>query len=289
MSTDVVAIPEPRGYPIIGNIADIDPEFSNRSFLALSEKYGDIYRLRFPEGHLIIVSTVALVDDICDEDKFMKVPRSVLTEIRNGVHDGLFTAHITEPNWGIAHRILMPAFGPQGIRNMFPEMHDVASQLVMKWARQGPRHRIHLTDDFTRLALDTLALCSMGFRFNNFYSDAEHPFVCAMLEFLTESGRRTQRFPLPSIFYRKADEAYESNIKILRETAESVLRERIANGDGKRNDLLAAMLRGIDSQTGEKMSEDSIIDNLITFLIAGHETTSGTLSYAIVSEHASHS
>lgn len=278
-----VPIPGPPGYPLIGNIADIDPNYSLQSFIQLADQYGEIYRVRFPGSSLVVVSTFALVDELCDENRFKKVPDSVLSELRNGIHDGLFTAHLEEPNWGIAHRILMPAFGPNGICSMFGEMHDIASQLVLKWARQGPKTAIHITDDFTRLALDTLALCSMGFRFNNFYSEREHRFVHAMAEYLSESGRRSQRPPLPAFFYRKQNEAFESYIKVLRQTAEVVLNERIANKADERKDLLAAMLQGRDPQTGKRMSDSSIIDNLITFLIAGHETTSGTLSYAIVS------
>lgn len=38
------------------------------------------------------------------------------------------------------------------------EMHDVASQLVLKWARFGPDHDIDVSSDFTRLTLDTIAL-----------------------------------------------------------------------------------------------------------------------------------
>jgi cytochrome P450 len=45
---------------------------------------------------------------------------------------GLFTAHGDEANWALAHRILMPAFGPLSIRNMLPGMIDIASQLVAK-------------------------------------------------------------------------------------------------------------------------------------------------------------
>jgi len=58
--------------------------------------------------------------------------------VRHGVHDGLFTARISEPNWGIAHRVLVPAFGPMPIQNMFTEMHEIAVQLTLKWARHGP-------------------------------------------------------------------------------------------------------------------------------------------------------
>jgi cytochrome P450/NADPH-cytochrome P450 reductase len=41
---------------------------------------------------------------------------------------------------------------------MFDEMHDLASQLVVKWARFGPKETIDVSSDFTRLTLDTIAL-----------------------------------------------------------------------------------------------------------------------------------
>jgi cytochrome P450/NADPH-cytochrome P450 reductase len=200
--------------------------------------------------------------------------------IRTGVHDGLFTARgEEEENWGIAHRILMPAFGPLSIQGMFDDMHDVAGQLALKWARQGSQAPIMVTDDFTRLALDTLALCSMGYRFNSYYSPTLHPFIEAMGDFLTEAGTIGRRLPLPSIFYRAEDQKFNADIDILRSTAREVLEARKAATEDDRHDLLAAMLKGVDSKTGKKMTDESIMDNLITFLIAGHETTSGLLSF----------
>lgn len=183
-----------------------------------------------------------------------------------------------EVNWEIAHRVLMPAFGPLSIRGMFDEMHDIASQLALKWARYGPDESIMVTDDFTRLTLDTLALCSMGYRFNSYYSPVLHPFIEAMGDFLTEAGEKSRRLPLPAAFYRGRDQKFQADIAVLRDTALHVLEARKA-GKSDRNDLLDAMLRGIDSKTGLKMTDESIMDNLITFLIAGHETTSGLLSF----------
>ena len=167
------------------------------------------------------------------------------------------------------------------IRGMFEDMHDVATQLCMKWARYGPQHSIPVSDDFTRLALDTLALCSMGFRFNSYYTSEMHPFIAAMGGFLTESGRRSMR-PLPDLFYRSDDIKYNEDIELMQKTAEDVLRARkqqMSEGEVKRKDLLQAMLVGVDPKTGQHMTDQSIIDNLITFLIAGHETTSGMLSF----------
>ncbi|KXJ93884.1 bifunctional unspecific monooxygenase/NADPH--hemo protein reductase [Microdochium bolleyi] len=284
---EIVPIPEPPGYPIIGVLADIDREFPLGTWTALADKYGEIYRAKIGPRSVVFCSSFALVDELCDEKRFVKIPMSALQQVRNGVNDGLFTARPDEPAWGIAHRILMPAFGPMGIRNMFDEMHDISTQLCMKFARHGPAHKIQASDDFTRLALDTLALCTMGFRFNSYYTDTMHPFVEAMGDFLKESGKRVQRPPLPNFFFRNEDAKYWEDIELLRNTADKVLQERKearARGDEHvRKDLLTAMLDGVDSRTGQKMSDSSIIDNLVTFLIAGHETTSGLLSFAMYS------
>ncbi|KAH8655409.1 cytochrome P450 [Xylariales sp. PMI_506] len=275
---DTGAIPEPPSLPLIGHITAIDQADPLGSFMDMAEKYGDIYQLRLPGRTVVVCSSHALVDELCDEKRFKKVPAGALKEIRDGVHDGLFTAYLEEPNWGIAHRVLMPAFGPLSIRGMFDEMHDVATQLTMKWARYGSSSPIMVTDDFTRLALDTLALCAMGFRFNSFYTQELHPFIDAMGDFLVESSAKTRRPPLPAWFYRSNEEKFQSDIAILRKTAQDVLDER-KSGNSDRKDLLAAMLKGIDPKNGVSMTDQSIIDNLITFLIAGHETTSGTLSF----------
>jgi len=152
------------------------------------------------------------MNEICNEQRFAKIVTAGLNEVRNGTHDGLFTAHNGEHNWEVAHRVLVPAFGPLNIRSMFDDMKDIASQLVMKWARHGSAFKIPVTDDFTRLTLDTLALCSMDYRFNSFYREEMHPFVDAMVRFLSESGSRVRRPALLSMFYRNQEYQYWKDI-----------------------------------------------------------------------------
>lgn len=188
-------------------------------------------------------------------------------------------AKLDEPNWGIAHRILIPAFGPVTIRGMFDEMHDIATQMAMKWARHGSSTPIMATEDFTRLTLDTIALCAMDFRFNSYYREELHPFITAMGDALTECGNRDRRPAIANYFFRGTEHKFFADIDLMRKTADEVLQARKAS-PSDRKDLLAAMLNGVDPKTGQKMTDASIIDNLITFLIAGHETTSGLLSFA---------
>jgi cytochrome P450/NADPH-cytochrome P450 reductase len=128
----------------------------------------------------------ALIDKVCNKGRFTKVIAAVLKQARNSVRNGLGTTHsLEERNWGIAHRILAPHFALLAVKNMFSNMHDIASQLVLKWARHRPKHNIYVTEDFTRLTLDTITLSAIDYRFNSFYKGAMHPFINALVSFLT--------------------------------------------------------------------------------------------------------
>ncbi|KAH7130800.1 NADPH-cytochrome P450 reductase-like protein [Dendryphion nanum] len=273
-------IPGPPGLPLIGNVQDIDPENPVQSLCNLTDIYGPIWTFSITGSSRIVIASQELMNEVSDESRFTKIVSAALKEVRNGAHDGLFTAHgPEETNWGIAHRVLLPAFGPLSIRNMFDEMHDIASQLVMKWARHGPEHVIHVTDDFTRLTLDTIALCAMDYRFNSYYQESMHPFIQAMADFLKTSGDRSRRGGLAqSLFYRQENQKYWADIDLLQTTSMEVIQTRKANPTEKK-DLLNAMFNGVDPKTGQKMTDESVMDNMITFLIAGHETTSGLLSF----------
>lgn len=201
-----------------------------------------------------MVGSQALMDEICDERRFSKIPAAALRQARNGVHDGLGTAYgPQEKNWGIAHRVLAPKLNPLAIRNMFDGMHDVASQLVTKWARHGPDHVIEVNEDLTRLTFDALALCTMNYRFNSYYSQSMHPFLKAMTEFLATSGDRARRVWFAQIFCVLENRRYWRNIDLLRKTSLDVVQTRKENPTDK-NDLLSGMLDGVDPKTGEKMS-----------------------------------
>lgn len=209
MATD---IPHPPGLPFLGNLRDIDPDLPIVSLGNMADLYGEIYSFSMVGKRRVVISSVFLMNEVCDEKRFSKMVSAGLNEVRNGTHDGLFTAHLGEHNWELAHRILVPAFGPLNIRSMFDDMKDIASQLVMKWARHGSDYKIPVTDDFTRLTLDTLALCSMDYRFNSFYQEKMHPFVDSMVDFLSESGNRARRPGLLSIFYRNEEYQYWRDI-----------------------------------------------------------------------------
>ncbi|KAH7006759.1 cytochrome P450 [Ilyonectria destructans] len=271
-------IPGPRGLPLLGNIADINPSDAVASLGRISETYGPIYKLNLAGSEKLFISSRELMDEVSDEKRFTKLVSGPLFQLRNAVGDSLFTAHSNEPNWDVAHRVLMPAMGPLAIRGMFDEMHDVATQLLTKWARFGPKETIDVTSDFTRLTLDTIALCSMGTRFNSFYHEEMHPFVGSMIGLLEESGKRAPRPNWANYLMPASQAKYDADIHTLQQVGADLLADRRVNPTDKK-DILNALITGIDHKTGKGMSDQSILNNMIVFLIAGHETTSGLLSF----------
>ncbi|KAI0676431.1 fatty acid hydroxylase [Trametes maxima] len=273
-------IPSPPALPFLGHITQIDKEIPQSSFDLLADQYGEIYKLNLITRESIIVSSYELQNELSNDKRFQKAVVGALEEVRNGMGDGLFTAYPGEENWGIAHRLLMPAFSTAKVRDMFDDMVDIASQMLTKWERFGPRHVIDPSEDFTRLAFDTITLCAMSHRLNTFYSEHTHPFVQAMGDFLVECGRRANRPPLMNTFMRGSNAKYEQDMRTMNELVNKLIEEHKKH-PGEKQDLLSIMLEGVDQKTGQRMSDESIRQNLLTFLIAGHETTSGLLTFSL--------
>ncbi|KAJ7666812.1 fatty acid hydroxylase [Mycena polygramma] len=275
-----MAIPQPPTIPFLGNVTSIETEVPLHSFELLAKKYGEIYQLDVLGLKLIVVSSYELANEVSDDTRFQKRVTSGLWEVRNLTGDALFTANPEEPNWGIAHRLLMPAFGTIAVKGMMEEMRDISNQLLLKWERFGPDTVIDPSDDFTRVALDTIAYCSMSYRLNSFYRENQPEFAVAMADFLKESGQRANRPRIMQTLMRGTTAKYHTDIKFMRELAEKIVSARKAHPVPK-HDLLDTMLNSRDPKTGEAMTEKSISENLLTFLIAGHETSSGMMSFMI--------
>ena len=163
-----------------------------------------------------------------------------------------------------------------------PKMLDIADQLIDKWSRLNPGEEVDVPADMTRLTLDTIALCGFGYRFNSFYRDTPHPFVEAMVRVLAESQNRMKQLPVQTRLRIRAKRQLDEDQAFMNDLVDRIIAERRAEGDaGDTTDLLGRMLTGVDKQSGEKLPDENIRAQCITFLIAGHETTSGLLSFAI--------
>lgn len=277
-------IPQDPGWPVVGNLLQIPSGAFAQHLLERSRHFDGIFEMNFAGRRVPFVSAAALVAELADGARFRKIIGPPLSYLRDVVGDGLFTADNEEANWGRAHRILMPAFSQRAMKGYFDVMLRVADRLVDKWDRQGADTDIAVADDMTRLTLDTIALSGFGYDFDSFSSARLHPFIDAMVGALEEAMGKLTRFGLQDRFMHAAHRKFAADTQFMRDLVDEVVRQRRAtagNGQAPASDLLNLMLEARDPETGERLDDVNIRNQVITFLIAGHETTSGMLTFAL--------
>ncbi|PJH92048.1 bifunctional P-450/NADPH--P450 reductase [Bacillus sp. SN1] len=274
-------IPQPKTFGPLGNLPLIDKDRPTLSLIKLAEEQGPIFQIHTPAGTTIVVSGYELVKEVCDEERFDKSIEGALEKVRAFSGDGLFTSWTHEPNWRKAHNILMPTFSQRAMKDYHEKMVDIAVQLIQKWARLNPNEAVDVPGDMTRLTLDTIGLCGFNYRFNSYYRETPHPFISSMVRALDEAMHQMQRLDFQDKLMVRTKRQFHHDIQTMFSLVDSIIAERRSNGDQDEKDLLARMLNVEDPETDDKLDDENIRFQIITFLIAGHETTSGLLSFAI--------
>ncbi|KAL8787186.1 MAG: hypothetical protein Q9195_007877 [Heterodermia aff. obscurata] len=247
---EIVPIPQPptHAYGFLGNLPDVDPSFAIKSFQHLSELYGPIYQLDFIKKKVIVVSSYELAHEVFDDERFEKFVTGPVLEVRALSKDALFSAYNHEPT--NSSRI--------GIK--------LIEYLCLSLGPWG-------------LAFDTIGLCGFNYRFNDFYAENVHPFAHQMTEVLTECLKRANRADVENSMRLWSAGKLHENISAMHKLCDDIVAERKAHPQPDVKDLLNTMLNVADPVTKEKLDDENIRNQMVTFLSAGHETTSGTLSF----------
>src|SRR6204780_5209782 len=275
-------IPHPPTKPGVGNMLSLDSAAPVQNLGRLCKELGPIFWLDMMGSPIVIVSGHDLVEELSDEKRFDKAVRGSLRRVRAVGGDGLFTADTSEPNWSKAHNILMQPFGNRAMQSYHPSMVDIAEQLVKKWERLNGDEEIDVVHDMTALTLDTIGLCGFDYRFNSFYRRDYHPFVASLVRSL-ETIMMTRGLPLENLWMQKRRRNLAGDVAFMNKMVDEIVAERRKNAEAAedKKDMLGAMMTGVDRATGEQLDDVNIRYQINTFLIAGHETTSGLLSCAI--------
>lgn len=268
----------PRRVPILGDVLGLDAGAPSQSAAELA-KLGPVLEFRFFGAQYVIAAGADAVMDLNDETRFAKHIGPDIEALRIIAGDGLFTAYNDEPNWLKAHQLLMPAFSQAAMRRYHGVMLDVAGELTDRWDSRDP---MDVSADTTRVTLETIGRCAAGYSFGCFDSEQTHPFVEHMVSALRGSDRLgvLRRTFLPGFVARRYERRVRRDATYLHALADDIVAKRRASASSGHDDLLAIMLES-------DLDAANIRYQLINFLVAGHETTSGALSFALyfLSQH----
>ncbi|PTB62376.1 cytochrome P450 [Trichoderma citrinoviride] len=269
-------IPKPPGVPLLGNIFDVKPGNTWDSLRKLADKYGEIFQIKVLGQTIVFVASAALAEELCDEKRFRKYIGGPIVEIRAAVHDSLFTAYDDEPSWGIAHRVIYPKLSPDATKGHFEEMRDLATELFNTWRGLGDKNTISPVEQFNRLNLESTTYVLFGKRLNTLIGPP-HPELQAMEDSTSEAMKRpTRPGVLNWLLYGRK---FDSSIKVMRDYAADLVKYRRENPTD-RQDVLAAMMNTSDPETGKKLTDSQVIDEIITMPI-GSSTAPCLVSWAM--------
>ncbi|KUO06449.1 cytochrome P450 [Streptomyces caeruleatus] len=269
----------PRRLPVLGDVLGASRTKPLQDSLRHARRLGPIFRRRVFNREIVFVGGAALAADMADESRFAKHVGLGVANLRPVVGDGLFTAYNHEPNWQLAHDVLAPGFSRDAMAGYHPMMLAVADRLMDHWDREMAAGRtVDVPEDMTKLTLETIARTGFGHDFGSFERARPHPFVTAMVGTLTYA-QRLNTVPSPFLL-RRAARRNDRDVAYLNRTVDDLVRARTAGGAGD-GDLLDRMLETAHPETGERLSAENVRRQVITFLVAGHETTSGALSFAL--------
>ncbi|MDI3388978.1 cytochrome P450 [Streptomyces sp. B-S-A8] len=274
----------PRRIPLLGDVVGADVRRPMQDSMRFARELGPIFRRKAFGKEIVFVGGAGLAADLADESRFAKHVGLGVANLRPVAGDGLFTAYNHEPNWQLAHDILAPGFSRDAMAGYHRLMLDVAGRLTAHWdERERTGRAVDVPGDMTKLTLETIARTGFGHDFGSFDRERPHPFVTSMVGTLAFAQRRNLvPGPLAPFLLRAATRRNDADMAYLNRTVDEVVAARRAEGrGGEPDDLLDRMLAVAHPETGERLSAENIRRQVITFLVAGHETTSGALSFAL--------
>jgi cytochrome P450 len=193
-------------------------------------------------------------------------------EVRHMAGDSLFV--LPNVRWLPRKRALQPVFTKPNVRNFGGQMSRAAQTFVDRWGDGG---EVDLDVECRRLTMRSLGRSVLGIDLNE-RADviAEHMHVAS--SYTTDRALRPVRAPrwLPTPARRRARAAVASMRRVTNEILQACRADPARNAP-----LVQALIAATDPDTGQSISDDDICNDLLIFMLAGHDTTATALTYAL--------
>ncbi|RCH99088.1 hypothetical protein CU098_003718 [Rhizopus stolonifer] len=278
-------IPGPSRLPFVGSLYEMLPNITE-GWVRQFEKHGPLVQVDLLGRNIIGTNDPVYAELFAKESEYFtkKVGATGLNEIKAFGRQGLFTTDTDEMDWKLAHKLLMPAFSPRAIKVYQNEMGLITQQTIKILEQFQPNEPVEIIEWTTNLTFETIGRIGFGYDFNLLTSRDQPPnaFIEAMGYCLKQSIQRIQQAQFIKSLPIEANRKFDRSIKLMHDIVDGVIAERKNSPDAKdmEKDLLGYMLNARDEH-GLGLTDENIRDQVVTFLIAGHDTTANTLAWTL--------
>ena len=211
-------------------------------------------------------------------DRVDDYPKSMVTKLilEGAIGNSMFVAEGAEWLW--QRRTAAPVFSHRNIAALGPVMTAAADRASARFARANGR----AIDAFDEMVTATFEVIS-DVTFSGGEGFDRASVHKAIEDYIGQSAKISVLDILgaPPWVPRPGRMFAGSAMRQMKRTADAAIDQRRLKAKGGVPDLLDLLLAGEDPKSGRKMTVDELRDNLLTFIVAGHETTALTLSWAL--------
>ena len=265
--------PGPKGLPLVGNALAFarDPR---ATIMAWTRQYGPLVRFQLGPMVVHIVADPEHVKRVLqtNSDNYHKAPRmSFLTDF---LGQSLLT--LEGPKWRQRRRLAQPAFHRERLAELADTMSAGARRLVERLeprADGGQAFDVHA--EMMRLTLGVAGETLFGVDLSA-HAEAVGRALPLILEHIL--GRMNAVVPLPLWLPTRANRRYLAAVDQLDALVLGLLRD-FRSGRVRPCGLLAMLMAARDAGTGQALTDDQLRDEVMTLILAGHETTAGALTW----------
>nr|BAX73990.1 carotene hydroxylase [Euglena gracilis] len=283
-------MPSVDGAPLAeGDLSDLTDGTMFKGLKRYFENFGSVYKLCFGPKSFIVVSDPLIAKWILTNNQCFD--KGVLAEILEDIMGkGLIPAD--PETWKTRRRALSPAFHKAWLDRMTQDFGRLSLRMCEKL--KGTTQAVDMEERFGSLALDIIGKAVFNYDFQS--SMKESAVVKAAISTLKEAEHRSMtplpywKLPLADVVVpRQAD--FKRNMALINDQLNLAIASALKNRDpADIADLEArdydemdnpSLLRILVDMRGEETTNQQLRDDLITLLIAGHETTASALTWAI--------
>ena len=268
--------PGPSGWPLLGNtVAFVRDPFT---YYADLERYGDVVRHEVMGNTWTVLFHPDHVEEVLVRNPH-RFERYNFEEFGpDFAPDGLLFSKGEQ--WRRQRQLIQPAFTPARVAAFADSMVARAADTADSW---DDGETILVDHELSELTLEILTKTLFDVDL-----EAHHEAITGAARALndtTETGRLTAF--LPTWVPTPENRRYRRTMRRFDEVVTDLLAERRTpernqdSTDDTDNDLLSTLLDATD-EDGRSLSDTELRDQLMTFLFAGHETSSLALTYAFV-------
>lgn len=275
-------LPQPPGKPLVGNLPQLTQGEMYQTFRDLHNELGDIFLLDvFNRAKMVVIRHPDMLQHVMQMNNRNYVKGHSIDPVRPLIGNGLFSSEGSF--WRRQRRMMQPAFHRKQIALMADTMVHEIESLLQRWEKAAEEQSdVLVQDDMMWL---TMQVVTRTLFTNSMDQEETREMTQIVGELLRIITNRSERIIDLSQFLPSRDKRiFREGIKKIDTLFYQLIEER-RRASTEHHDLLYMLLTAEDADTGEKMTDNQIRDEVVTMFLAGHETTAIGLSWAFTLLH----